>query len=317
MKLLISLSAPSLVAGDRVAVEFDKNDWALGTVVKPTPTGTKIDFDYGEQKLVKTGEAKIVPVTSKKKIKKPLTLAEVRALKTTAIPKAAPAPKAKAAPAAKPTTIAKKIYVPHEQEKSFVGSVVKSRFGDIAILTSKYGRKYIEYKWSTVSGKSMTGWLKRPIPLGGEEYDFRIYPFVRMATKEEMSGGHDSLRASAEKKATRLNDAVDKISKDDIKPGDVVLVKYSNGAKKEAVLEVDWKSGQLAIVRQQSGAASIYSKRRLLPASICTKVADGGGKFDPNNPIYSQHGIYVPQFYKDGNTVAPRRSRNTGFGFRF
>ena len=320
MKILISMSAKAFVEGDRVAAEFDKNDWAAGTILKATPTGYRIDFDYGETKLLKAADIRFLPIGSKK-FKKGLTLAEVKALKPAAKPaaKATPAKKATpvkpaaktapAKPAAAKATPAKKAT---PASRSFIGSVVKSRFGDIAILTSKRGRKYNEYKWSTVSGKPGTGWLKLPM---SSDYDeaFRRYPFVRAATPDEMKGGHAALNEIAEKKSDRLNQAYDSIKSQDIKAGDIVLVTYSNGTKKEAVLDVDYRAGKLAIVRQQSGAAALYTKRRLLPVRFCTKVVDGGGTFDPNNPIYEDNGIYIPQFYKEGNTVAKRSPRGSSF----
>ena len=74
MKILISTSAVKFVAGDRVAAEFAKNDWSIGTVVKPTPTGYKIAFDWGEDKLIKA-DVKLMAVDSKRKIKRGLTTA--------------------------------------------------------------------------------------------------------------------------------------------------------------------------------------------------------------------------------------------------
>lgn len=89
--VLISESAVKVLeVGTRVAVEFDKNDWSIGTILKATPTGYRIDFDYGEQKLIKTATTKVVAVEQKRKIKKGLTLAEVKALKP--VKKSAPSP---------------------------------------------------------------------------------------------------------------------------------------------------------------------------------------------------------------------------------
>ena len=332
MKIFISLSAPKFVAGDRVAVEFDKNDWACGTILKVTPTGYRIDFDYGESKLLKTTDARFLPV-GKKKYKKGLTLAEVKALKpepaakkeapvkakTAKEPatkkvaaKPAPAP-AKAKPVAKAPAKAVPAKEPFAKEskpaakpRRFIGSVVKSKWGNVVILSKKLGRKYVEYKWSRIDQPG-TGWMKTPN--FDENSMFLNYPYVRDATDVEMNGGHAQVRDYQEKKAQRHSDALDSIQKQDIKPGDIVRVEYSNGVKKEAVLEVDYRAGKLAIVRQQSGAASIYTKRRMLPVKICTKLIDGGGKFDPNNEIYAKNGIFIPQFYKDGGRVAERRPK--------
>lgn len=80
MKILISLSATSLELGTRVAVEFDKNDWSVGTVVGKTRLGYKIDFDFGEQQYIKEG-IRISVVDRPRKLKRSITYAEVRALK--------------------------------------------------------------------------------------------------------------------------------------------------------------------------------------------------------------------------------------------
>ena len=79
--MLVSMSvAKPLEPLARVAVEFDKDDWSVGTVVKATPTGYKIDFDYGEKnKLIKNG-TRIINIEQKRPLKKELTYKEVREL---------------------------------------------------------------------------------------------------------------------------------------------------------------------------------------------------------------------------------------------
>lgn len=75
----ISASANQLPIGTRVAAEFDKDIWYLGTVVKMLPTGYRIDFDYGEtNKLIKT---RVFAVEKRGQIKKSLTLVQVKELK--------------------------------------------------------------------------------------------------------------------------------------------------------------------------------------------------------------------------------------------
>ena len=122
-----------------------------------------------------------------------------------------------------------------------------------------------------------------------------------------MSESHAKINEVANVKAARTMANQDKITQQDIKPGDIVRVTYTNGVMREAVLEVDYATGKVAIVRQHTGAAESYTKRRLIPVSICTKVADGGGKFDPNNKIYAENHINIPDFYKQGNIVAKRK----------
>jgi hypothetical protein len=101
MKLVISSTSATakIAAGSRVAAEFEKNDWSIGTVVKANPTSYKIDFDYGETHLLKPANIRIlqVNVSTKKKMKKPLTYAEVKAISTVAIAKAAKAAETKSA----------------------------------------------------------------------------------------------------------------------------------------------------------------------------------------------------------------------------
>lgn len=318
MLLQISLSAEEYAKGDRVAFKAKKDEWYAGTVTSVRAGLVGLLFDDG----VKASPSKPSSRTWRrlkgvKKYTKPMTDAQVESAAAATVAKAKPvATPAKVKPAAaapakvKPVPAVKS--APATRQKSFIGSVVKSKFGDIVILSDKPGRKYMEYKWSTVSGKPMTGWLKLPIG-ASTDAAFTRYPFVRMATAEEMGAGHQTLRTMVEQKVQRKVDDFKSIQDQNIKPGDVVRVAYGDGIKNEAVLEVDYRAAKLAIVRQQSGAASIYTKRRMLPVKICTKVADGGGSFDPNNPIYSKHGIYIPQFYKEGNTVAKRSSRRLSY----
>lgn len=78
MNTYTSESAVVLKEDDRIVVEFDKNDWAMGTVVKVVPTGFKIKFDYGEQKLLRHGEDRIFRVAEQAKHKEPLTFAQAQ-----------------------------------------------------------------------------------------------------------------------------------------------------------------------------------------------------------------------------------------------
>ena len=81
MRMLISVSAakPTMIAGSRVAVEFGKDDWSIGTVRKIVPTGHRVDLDYGaENVLIK--QNKMILVNRKLKLKKDLTRLQVKAL---------------------------------------------------------------------------------------------------------------------------------------------------------------------------------------------------------------------------------------------
>lgn len=94
----VSLSASkAFEPKQRVAVEFDKNEWYIGTVVKATPTGHRIEMDFGGTQLIKN-EIRTVAVTKNAKVKKSFTLAQIRELKSVKATKVAPA---KAAPAPK------------------------------------------------------------------------------------------------------------------------------------------------------------------------------------------------------------------------
>ena len=185
-------------------------------------------------------------------------------------------------------------------EKPVVGNIFKSRFGDILITTQKYGRKFIEYKFSQVGEWNKVGWIK--LPFGWNFHD--KYKMIRKATPAEMKAGISGLMEVQQKKAERVSQNRDAIHTQNIEPGDIVNVRYSNGPKKEVVFEVDYRAGKLAIVREWG--ADRATKRRMLPTSICTKVASGGGKFDPHNPLYTKMGMYIPDFYKQGGRVAPR-----------
>ena len=188
----------------------------------------------------------------------------------------------------------------------FVGSVVSTRLGKLIILTQKPGRKFIEYKWALLDDPSKTGWIKWPFSYGDP---FSKYPFVRKATPKEINGGTTTLRKNIQEKYERISQNRNRMDEQEIKPGDIVEVDYRDyHGKKEAVLEVNYKTGKLAIVRDNGHAAEAYSKKRMIPMSLCKKIEDGGGSFKPNNPIYHKNGIYIPDFYKRGGVVAPRPS---------
>lgn len=191
--------------------------------------------------------------------------------------------------------------------KNPVGAVVKTRFGDVIIVGERYMTKRasgkIEYKWAQVSDPSKTGWIKISMHI-----DFyQNYPFVRMATPKEMKEGVSGVRDLMQKKYERVSNNIRHSIDKNLRPGDIVNVHYSNGTKKEVILQIA-PGGKVAIVRQDGGA-DFLTKRRLLPASICDKLVDGGGSFNPDNPIYEKNHIYIPDFYKKGGTVAPRRPK--------
>jgi hypothetical protein len=192
--------------------------------------------------------------------------------------------------------------------KDPVGTVVRTRFGNVIIVTSRYMTKRaagkMEYKWVMEDDHSRVGWMKVPT----YNFDFfRTYPFVRMATPKEMKGAREGYLENIEKKYESIKQNRQAIETQEIKPGDIVSVKYSNGTQKEVVLEVDYRTGKLAIVRRFG--ADYTSKRRMLPTNICTKLIDGGGTFNPTNPLYEKQGMRIPDFYKRGGIVAPRQPK--------
>lgn len=81
MKLFISLSANSLTGGQRVAVEFDTDVWYLGTVVKETATGHRVEMDFGGAQVIKQA-VRIWPVDRKARRKTSITLADVKLIKS-------------------------------------------------------------------------------------------------------------------------------------------------------------------------------------------------------------------------------------------
>ena len=315
MKIFIALAATAHLKGDRVVVKFGNNQWYTGSVAS---IGKKITvlFDDGEKHAYELGDTSVKGITSKRKSKAAITNADAKLLYSApvATPKArtprAATPAKTAEPKVRtPKAAAKPVASTPEAPKanSFVGSVVKSTFGPIVVLSKKYGCKYAEFKWSKLDN-SGTGWLKFPVDERDASHFVR-FPFIRDATPKEMSGGRQKLSERYTRISNALQESRDKIKSQKIQPGDVVKVTYSSSVANEAVLEVNYRTGKVAIVRSSEGAASYYSKKRYLPIRLCEKIADGGGKFDPNNPIYAKYNIYIPQFYKSGNTVAPNRNK--------
>lgn len=195
--------------------------------------------------------------------------------------------------------------------KTLVGQVLKTRAGNSVIVESKTGRKFREYKWALLSDPSRTGWLKVPLAWSLDQV-LKEFPLVRKATASEMRAAEKGLSSYREEIGKRHSEALDGIRAKDLKAGDVVAIKYSNlpHAKNEVILEVDYRAAKIAIVRQDARAASELTKRRLIPiAQVVKKVADGGGKFDPNNPLYKKHGVWIPEFYKQGGKVAKRKPK--------
>lgn len=105
--------------GDRVAVEFNKDEWYTGTITKVlAKRGYNVTFDDGESSTANPTVERVIKLDPKKakKSKKALTLKDMRLLKPergTAVPKAKvkaepkAKPKAKAAPAVAPKAKAK------------------------------------------------------------------------------------------------------------------------------------------------------------------------------------------------------------------
>lgn len=136
MKVLISVSAEEYAKGDRVAYKAKKDEWYAGTVSSVRAGLVGILFDDG----VKASPSKPSSRTWRRlkgtrKYVKPMTDAQVEAATlATGGAKAKPAP-IKALPVVK--------------KAAKGGAVVRSKYGDIVILSKKYGRKHAEYKWST------------------------------------------------------------------------------------------------------------------------------------------------------------------------
>jgi hypothetical protein len=84
MKVLVSLSAAAahfagkLPNGTRVAVEYGKNEWYLGTITRQTTSGYRIELDDGVVESVKIGEGDVRPIDPKqRKLKTAQTRAKV------------------------------------------------------------------------------------------------------------------------------------------------------------------------------------------------------------------------------------------------
>ena len=99
MKVQISISAAAKQAvkkpvrhkfavGARVAVEQEKNEWFIGTVRKLTPTGARVACDDGVEDLYRYADHRIVEVIAPKKMKKPITAAELKTINKALIEKA-------------------------------------------------------------------------------------------------------------------------------------------------------------------------------------------------------------------------------------
>jgi predicted SprT family Zn-dependent metalloprotease len=173
----------TLEALTRVAVEFDKDDWSIGTVVKATPTGYKIDFDYGEKgKLIKLTEAKVVAVDQKRSYKKPMTAVQVKALKPKPVAKTpvaktpvaktpvaktpvAKTPVAKTPVAKTPTTDTKKL---SDESDSPEEGRLEHRLGDPGLwkLASAGGSShklmYMKHVWNKANKEFFANGLSMP-----------------------------------------------------------------------------------------------------------------------------------------------------------
>ena len=92
MKLNVSVSALAkkhkFEVGARVAAEYDKNSWFVGSVKKITPTGCRIQFDTGDNEFCKFANFRIVEVIAPKKIKDGRTYAEIKSITKALIEKA-------------------------------------------------------------------------------------------------------------------------------------------------------------------------------------------------------------------------------------
>lgn len=200
MKLLISLSAPFFEVNQRVAVEFDKNDWSIGTILKATPTGYRIAFDFGETQLIKIALARIVAVERKARLKKALTFAQVKELKPSVKKTAAKAlPKKivliKEEPKAVPI-VAERPKAPEHQQKDtseeitlehFVGNpslFAKCTSGTSAQIKTNQ-RMFMQFVWTRANDKLFDNKLTMPnLGLMREMKNFRGLGYWREGKRE-------------------------------------------------------------------------------------------------------------------------------------
>lgn len=174
MKVSLSVTPKKFSPGSRVAVEFDKDDWSIGTVVKATPTGYKIDFDYGEEnRLIKTSEGRILEVLQKRKLKKPLTKSAVMALvadlKASRAPKKTPtkpSPSVKT-PVSAPTHTEPTHAAPKTEDKQEKGLVAlvglpASTWDKLSHQTNRAKmHEVLEHLWSVCNAKLFAGRLHK------------------------------------------------------------------------------------------------------------------------------------------------------------
>lgn len=104
MKVQISVSAAAakkpvvkkpvkhkFAVGARVAVEQEKDQWFVGTVKKLTPTGARVACDDGVEDIYRYVDHRVVEVIAPRKMRKPITYAELKTINKALIDKAAQA----------------------------------------------------------------------------------------------------------------------------------------------------------------------------------------------------------------------------------
>lgn len=102
MKVQISISATAakkpvvkkpvrhkFAVGARVAVEQEKDQWFIGTVKKLTPTGARVACDDGVEDVYRYADHRVIEVIAPKKMRKPITYAELKTINKALIEKAA------------------------------------------------------------------------------------------------------------------------------------------------------------------------------------------------------------------------------------
>lgn len=185
-----------------------------------------------------------------------------------------------------------------------IGSVVSlGRFGPAVITEAAYGPKYTTYKWVALDAKKTTGWAKMP----ARSVFWDRYKFIKTATKAQMDAACGKIQEVRKTERKRIAEKVTKMVEAKLCPGDIVRVRYTDAVKDEVVLDVDYRTGKFAIVRDHLGAERV-TKRRMLPATCMTQILhSGGGMFDPNNPLYTREHMFIPDFYKQGKVVGTHR----------
>lgn len=165
------------------------------------------------------------------------------------------------------------------------------------VVMSQDGRQQMVVVKLETSGRKWMTWSMRGL------VDGRIYTrkclagtdrskFVRMATPNELHGARATVAQRDENRQARVERNVAQADKLEVRPGDVVIMRWSDvGERAEVVEDVNWRAGRVAL-RRRGMAALVREKRRFVSAANIVSVKEKGpGYYRASNPIYDKYGF--------------------------